>query len=83
MMAVGVLSSKCIRCTLEVLPGCCVIMRAGGNTHMANKKEFTIQDMKKAFLAGERIGYGPIGFHRWVRVEYEARYIRKPKRKAA
>ena len=49
---------------------------------MATKKRgFTALDMKKAFLAGERIGCGPLGWHRWMRVEFEQRYKRK--RKAA
>lgn len=49
-----------------------------------NKKEFTVQDLKAAFLAGESVGSGPIGFARWIRCEYPDRYKRKPKaRKAA
>ena len=47
------------------------------------KKEFTATDMKEAFLAGQRIGYGPIGWERWMRSTYVDRYVRKPKPKAA
>jgi hypothetical protein len=47
---------------------------------MATKKEFTAQDMKKAFLAGERIGSGAICFDRWIRSQYPPRYARKKKK---
>jgi hypothetical protein len=50
----------------------------------AQKKDFTYKDLKEAFLAGERIGYGHVGFERWIRSAHAKRYVRKPKaRKAA
>ncbi len=49
---------------------------------VATKPEFTLQDMKKAFMAGARAkeesGWA---WQRWMRVAYEARYRRKPRNK--
>jgi hypothetical protein len=48
------------------------------------KREFTVQDMKKAFEAGARSdGGGSWSWQRWMRVEYEGRYVRRPRRRPA
>jgi hypothetical protein len=48
---------------------------------MAGKKEFTAQDMKKAFEAGVRMYDQPPSWalQRWMRNQYPDRYVRKAK----
>ena len=51
---------------------------------MAGKKEFTAQDMKKAFEAGARMSSKPTSWawQRWMRNRYPDRYARKKAKSA-
>ena len=51
---------------------------------MAGKKEFTAQDMKKAFEAGARMSDAPPSWalQRWMRNQYPQRYARKKAKSA-
>jgi hypothetical protein len=52
---------------------------------MAGKstKEFTAQDMKKAFEFGEKVGGGSWALQRWMRNQYPSRYVRRTKAEIA
>jgi hypothetical protein len=50
---------------------------------VAKKLEFTVEDMKKAFLAGQELHSTPgsITWQRWMRTNFPERYIRNGKNK--